>query len=140
MWGVWALGFIHSLMKMLHQWTSWPSSHFEILINRNARVPASCVGRLTCVCSCNRLSFLLFNSCIYLAVLGSSLLHAGFFLLHAGFLQLRGTGATLQFRALASRCSAFSCCRAQALRHSGFSSCGSGAEELQLVGSRAQAQ
>ena len=40
----------------------------------------------------------------------------------------------------ASHCSGFSCWGAQALEHSGFSSCNTWAQELQFLGSRAQAQ
>ena len=42
--------------------------------------------------------------------------------------------------AWASHCRDFSCCAAQALGHSGFSSCSTWAQWLQLLGSRAQAQ
>ena len=41
---------------------------------------------------------------------------------------------------LASHCSGFPCWDAQALGHSGLSSCGTWAQELQSPGSRAQAQ
>ena len=39
-----------------------------------------------------------------------------------------------------SLCSGFSCCGAQASGYAGFSSCGTWAQQLQLPGSRAQAQ
>ena len=42
--------------------------------------------------------------------------------------------------AWASHCGGFSGCRAQALGYSGFSSCDAQAQQLQLRGSRAQAQ
>ena len=84
-----------------------------------------------------------FNKFIYLFIFGC----VGSSLLHVGFLQLQQAGATLCCGAWASHCGAFSCCRAQALgtRASvvavgGLSSCGGWAQQLWLVGSRAQAQ
>ena len=50
----------------------------------------------------------------------------------AGFLQLWRAGATLHCGAWASHCGGFSCCRARAL--------GAWAQQLQLAGSRVQAQ
>ena len=47
-----------------------------------------------------------------------------------------GGGATLRCSALASHCSSFLCCGAQRLGHSGFSSCSSWAQQLQVLGSR----
>ena len=40
----------------------------------------------------------------------------------------------------ASQCSGFSCCQAQTVGHTGFSSCGMWAQQLWFPGSRAQAQ
>ena len=40
----------------------------------------------------------------------------------------------------ASRCAGFSCCQAQALENVGFSSCGNWTEQLQVLGSKAQAR
>ena len=67
-------------------------------------------------------------------------------LLRAGFLQLQRVGATLRCGSWASRCSGFSCCRAQALgtwasvvvAH-GLSSCGSRALERRLSSCGARA-
>ena len=52
------------------------------------------------------------------------------------FLQLRRVRA-LQLRS--SHCGGFSCCRAWALRCTGFRNCDTQAQQLQLLGSRAQA-
>ena len=52
------------------------------------------------------------------------------------FLQLQRVRAPLQLRS--SHCGGFSCCRAWALRCTGFSSCDTQAQQLQLLGSRAQ--
>ena len=88
---------------------------------------------------CNRFIYLF----IYLFIFGC----VGFSLLRVGFLQLRRAGATLRCGARASHWGGFSCCEAQALdvRASvvvvhGLSSCGLRAQQLWLVGSRAQAQ
>ena len=52
---------------------------------------------------------------------------------------LRGEQGLLSNCAVqASHCGGFSCCRARALGHVGLSSCGTGAPQLQLPGSRAQ--
>ena len=72
--------------------------------------------------------FVLFCGCI-----GSSLLRAG-------FLQLQRAVATLHCGAQTSHCGGFSCCSTQAPGRAGFSSCGTQAQQLWLMGSRAQAQ
>ena len=48
------------------------------------------------------------------------------------FSELWRVGATLQLLCVASQCGGFSCCGAQALRHAGFSRCGSWALEQRL--------
>ena len=60
-------------------------------------------------------------------------------LLQAGFLQLWRAGATLCCSMRASYCGGFSL-QSTDSRHTGFSSCGSWAQQLWLTGSRAQAQ
>ena len=64
----------------------------------------------------------------------------------AGSLFLHGPSLVMASRWLPSSCNAwpshysgFSCCRAWALECLGFSSCGTWAQQLQLLGSRAQA-
>ena len=58
-------------------------------------------------------------------------------LLCAGFLSLWRAGATLRCGSQASHCGDFSCCRAWALGHTGFSSCGTWASVVWLAGSSA---
>ena len=48
------------------------------------------------------------------------------------FSELWRVGATLQLLCVASQCGGFSCCGAQAFRHTGFSRCGSWALEQRL--------
>ena len=101
----------------------------------------------------NKKAIFLKLSFYFVGCIGSSLLRTG-------FLQLRRAGATLHCNVWASHCSGFSCCRAralgawasvvaacrlsscgtQALEHAGFSSCHAWAQQLWLMGSRAQAQ
>ena len=74
-----------------------------------------------------------FSHLLYLFIFGctgSSLLH--------GFFSSRGEQGLLSSAVQASPCGGFSCCRARALGHAGLSSCGMGAPQLQLPGSRAQ--
>ena len=68
---------------------------------------------------------------IYLFMFGC----VGSSLLLTGFLQLWRAGATLSCVERASPCGGFSCCG----RRTGFSSCGTWAQQLWLVGSKAQA-
>ena len=52
-------------------------------------------------------------------------------------LQLQPAGAPLPCGGWASHCGGFSRCRAQAVGHTGFGSCSTGAKKLELPGSRA---
>ena len=88
----------------------------------------------SCCLSCLALLIFFFFFNIYLFIFGC----VGSLLLCAGFLQLRRAGATL-------RCVGFSLrwlllLRSTGSRHTGFSSCGSRAQQLWHVGCRAQAQ
>ena len=49
-------------------------------------------------------------------------------------------GGYSSLRCVGSHCSGFSCCRAWAVGHSDFSSCGTQTQQLWVVGSRVQAQ
>ena len=77
-----------------------------------------------------------FFKLIYLFIFGC----IGSLLLRVSFLQLRRAGATLLWGVRASHCGGFSGCGAWALGARGFSSCGTWAQQLCLMGSRAQAQ
>ena len=61
-------------------------------------------------------------------------------LLCVGFLQLRWVGATPRCGAWASHCGGLRRCGVRALESVDFSSCGAWAQQLWLMGSRAQAQ
>ena len=73
------------------------------------------------------------NNFIYLSIFGC----AGSLLLHRLLSSCSNQGLLSSCSAWASCCSGFSWCRARALGHMGFRSCGVWPQELQLVGSRA---
>ena len=76
-----------------------------------------------------------------LAVLFFKLIWAVLGLQHCpGFSLVVASGGDTRCSAQASHCASFSCCRARALEHANFSGCGTGAQHLQLLDSRAQAQ
>ena len=57
---------------------------------------------------------------------------AGSLLQHGAFSSCGEQGLLSSCGGRASHCSGFSCCRAQALGHTGFSSCSTWAQKLQL--------
>ena len=73
------------------------------------------------------------NNFIYLSIFGC----AGSLLLHRLLSSCSNQGLLSSCSAWASCCSGFSCCKARALGHMRFRSCGVWPQELQLVGSRA---